>query len=92
MTSLYGALEDHESSKIHEDVAKSYLLACKNVDVRYVGTLLRNGAMQKRQSDIDLKRKVVKRLIDILVFIGRQGLTYCEAEEAAPDMDRANVN
>ena len=31
---LYRVLEDHETSKIHENAAKSYLVACKNVDDR----------------------------------------------------------
>ena len=48
--------------------------------------------MQKRQSEIDLKRKVVERLIDIIVFIGRQGLAYRATEESAADMYRTNIN
>ena len=48
--------------------------------------------MQRFQSEIDLKRKVVERLIDIIVFNVRQGLTYRAIEETAADLNSPDVN
>ena len=84
---IYRALEDHETSKIYENVAKSYLVASKSAYIRYIDTLLSKDAKQIANQ----KLKVVERLINIVVFIGRHGLAYCVTETTAVDLDRTKI-
>lgn len=67
--SLYGTLKKHEISKSHCAAASSLLQAnfkndigsCINIDVKRV-----------HLKEVECRRLVVKRLIDIIIFIGRQ--------------------
>jgi hypothetical protein len=87
---LYRVLTIHESSKGHEQAAMAYVIASKNADI---GTLINKAQMDKRKTDIDFRRKVIGRLIDIILFIGKQGLAFRgKREEAAADLNNEAVN
>src|SRR6185437_2982798 len=46
----------------------------------------------KHSSDIEIRRSVLYRLIDIILFIGRQGLAYRGTKEAAYTLEIKDLN
>lgn len=77
------SLASHETSKYHENSVIAFVKANKNKDI---STMLNKDQMEKMKSDTEFRRQVVRRLIDIIIFIGQQGLAYRGCEEA-PSLD-----
>lgn len=73
---VYEKVEVHEQSKSHQIALMAYLLAKKNLDIE--------SRVKKLHSvDVEQKRQVLKRIIDIIIFIGSQGLAFRGKNESA---------
>ena len=62
---------------------------------KYIGTLLNEVMQRKRLRNITTRRQVVSRIIDIILFIGRQCMYRTEAhnsQEAAYTLEDGNLN
>ena len=83
-------LQRHENLPAHGSAAESFLHLVKRKDIE---TLMNQNMVTKRKTDIEIRRQVVRRIIDIIVYIGRQGLAYrANVEEAAADIRNKHVN
>lgn len=78
--SIYGTLKKHEISKTHCAAAYSLLQANLKNDI---GRCININAKKVLLKEVECRRLVVKRLIDIITFIGRKGLSYRGKDEAA---------
>jgi len=76
--SLYQDIERHEKSKIHENSSLAVLRAVANNDI---GNLLNRNVFSQHAKDVQNRREILKRLIDIVLFIGTQGIPYRGKEE-----------
>ena len=85
---IYDAIKKHEISSTHQVSAEAYLLGNKHKTVLH---LLSN----ERCKEIQFRRQVMLRLIDIILFIGRQGLAFrgtCESLKflSNPSLNKGN--
>ena len=48
--------------------------------------------MNKRNAEVETHRQIVHRLIDIVLFIGKQGIAYRGTEETAATLDDKSSN
>lgn len=72
--------EEHENSKIHQQAITAALQCSMSKDI--VSLINRNMAL-KRLEEVEQRRLVLKRFIDIILFIGRQDLLFRSKEEGA---------
>jgi len=72
-TDIYQSIVRHEKSKSHMDAVNAALAAQVEKDV---ASLVNTDLAKLQKSQKDLKRQVVERIIDLSIFIGRQGLAY----------------
>jgi hypothetical protein len=86
---IYGQVVKHEEAQTHHEAMRAKLRAEMGKDI---GTLLNEDMQSKRLRDITTRRQVVSRIIDIILFIGRQGLSYRGSQEAAYTLDDGNLN
>ena len=70
---LYTRVSEHEALKAHSDNTKSYLLFNSKSMVENV---INETVVSKRLSDINFRRSVLNRVIDVIKLIGRQGLAF----------------
>ncbi|KAI6655421.1 hypothetical protein LOD99_2256 [Oopsacas minuta] len=70
---VYQRIEKHESSQYHKQNTDAFLIHSSECDISFL--LVRN-ATNIRKSQVIQKRKVMERIIDILMFIGKRGLSY----------------
>ena len=82
-------VERHEESVQHTtDVG-----ACKQADHQQdIANLLNNEQRTLRKNNNELKRKIIRRLMDITLFLGRQGLAYKGSEEGSHSLNNSKVN
>lgn len=77
---VYKATEVHVNSKTHQ-LAISVALHC--LLSRDIGSSINRDLTFKRAKKVEQRRLVLKRLIDIILFIGQQGLPFRGKEEGA---------
>lgn len=82
---VYKAAEDHGNSKTHQQVISAALQCTMNKDI---GSLINRDLTFKRLKEIEQGRLVLKRLIDIIIFIGYQGLPFRGKEEGAHSLNK----
>lgn len=70
---VYKAAEEHENSKTHQQSISAALQCAMSKDI---GSLIDRDLTFKRLKEIEQRRLVLKRLIDIIIFIERQGLPF----------------
>jgi len=73
---VYEKVEVHEQNKSHQMALMAYLLTKKNLDIE-------SRIKKLHSSDVEQKRQVLKRIIDIIIFIGSQGFAFREKNELA---------
>ena len=78
--SLYQDIERHEKSKIHENSSLAVLRAIASNDI---GNLINRNVFSQHAKEVKNRREILKRLIDIVLFIGTQGIPYRGKEEGA---------
>lgn len=89
LKSIYGTLKKHEMSKIHCAAASSLLQAILNNDI---GSCININVKKVNSKKVECRRLVIKKLIDIITFIGRQGLSYRGKDEAAYNLKDRSVD
>lgn len=87
--SLYGTLKTHELSKYHYAAASALLQAKSN---NSIDSCININVKSIHMKEVEYRRLVIKRLIDIIVFIGRQGLPFRGKEEVAYNLQNRSVN
>ncbi|KAJ8892922.1 hypothetical protein PR048_005503, partial [Dryococelus australis] len=79
------AVEIHENSKYHQNSVTAELQLCKQGDFK---SLLYNSQATYIEKQIETSRLILQHLIDITLFIGRQGLAYRRKEEASYSLNQ----
>ncbi|XP_025406602.1 uncharacterized protein LOC112680656, partial [Sipha flava] len=87
--SLYQDIERHENSKTHEESISTAIRFKLNNDIENV---INRDVMTKRALEVENRRKVLERLIDIIIFIGRQGIPYRGKFEGAYSLNNDKRN
>lgn len=82
---VYKAAEEHENSNTHRHAISAALQCSMSKDI---GSLIDRDLTFKRMKEIEQRRLVLKRLIDIIIFIGRQGLPFRGKEEGAHSLNK----
>ncbi|KAF0713627.1 zinc finger MYM-type protein 1-like, partial [Aphis craccivora] len=82
---VYNQVESHEKSSTHGMALMSFLLQSKNQCTKSLLT-------KKHSEDVLQRRLVLRRIIDIIKFIGTQGLEFRGKHEAAFSLDNNNTN
>ncbi|KAL4132621.1 hypothetical protein QTP88_009743 [Uroleucon formosanum] len=82
---VYKAAEEHENSKTHQQAISATLQCAMSKDI---GSLIDRNLTFKRLKEIEQRRLVLKRLIDIIIVIGRQGLQFRGKEESAHSLNK----
>ncbi|KAI6656207.1 hypothetical protein LOD99_1540 [Oopsacas minuta] len=70
---VYQRIEEHESSQYHKQNTDAFLIHSSECDISF---LLVRDATNIRKSQVIQKHKAMERIIDILMFIGKRGLSY----------------
>lgn len=70
---IYKAVETHEQSRYHDYAAKAAFRSQQGCDV---SSLIDSNQTKKREREVHTRRLVVQRLIDIFLFVGKQGIAY----------------
>lgn len=83
------AVNDHEISGNHRNASKA-LLAAKSL--KDVGTLIDENLASLNAKEKAKKRDIVKRVVDIVTFIGRQGLAFRGRDEGISDIKDHTTN
>lgn len=87
--SLYKDIESHENSNANEESVSTAVRFSLNKDIE---NIINRDVMAKRAIEIETRRKVIERLIDIILFIGRQGIPYRGKHEGAHSLNNENLN
>lgn len=77
---IYKAVEIHENSRYHQSFITAALQLCKEEDIE---SYLNRSQAKYREKQIETRRKLLQRLIDITLFIGRHGFANRENEETS---------
>jgi len=85
----YKDIERHENSTIHQNAANAVLRCNLENDI---GRLINRNFIMKRAKEIEQRRMVLNRLIDIVLFIGKQNKAYRGKYEGAHSLDDRNKN
>ena len=80
---------DHEQSKSHVIAVTAYLKACSEINI---DSLINKNQLNKRNAEVETHRQIVHHLIDIVLFIGKQGIAYRSTEETAATLDDKSSN
>ncbi|KAL4143955.1 hypothetical protein QTP88_006203 [Uroleucon formosanum] len=82
---VYKAAEEHENSKTHQQAISAALQCAMSKDIC---SLIDRDLTFKRLKEIEQRRLDLKRLIDIIIFIGRQGSPFRGKEEGAHSLNK----
>lgn len=85
----YKDIERHENSTIHQNAANAVLRCNLENDI---GRLINRNFIMKHAKEIEQRRMVLNRLIDIVLFIGKQNIAYRGKHEGAHSLDDRNKN
>lgn len=61
---VYKDLRNHKISKSHGNAVEAFLKASKSADI---GTLIDNDLMEKCKTQVEIRRQIVKRIIDNII-------------------------
>eukprot|EP00102_Acyrthosiphon_pisum_P011108 XP_008179712.1 PREDICTED: uncharacterized protein LOC103308322 [Acyrthosiphon pisum] len=86
---LYRDIVRHENSLFHQNSSCTAVRFQLNKDIECI---INRDVMAKRSQEVQNRRKVLERLIDIVIFIGRQGIPYRGKHEAANSLKNIEVN
>ncbi|XP_050064310.1 uncharacterized protein LOC126553187 [Aphis gossypii] len=86
---LYRDIVRHENSIFHQNSSCTAVRFQLNKDIECI---INRDVMAKRSQEVHNRRQVLERLIDIVIFIGRQGIPYRGKHEAANSLKNIEVN
>lgn len=70
---IYKAVDKHENSQSHINAATAAFQCLRGFDI---ATFMNSNLSKKRLKEIETRRLIVMRIIDIILFLGRQGMSY----------------
>ncbi|KAL4100932.1 hypothetical protein QTP88_020957 [Uroleucon formosanum] len=70
---VYGTVKKHEQSKTYGEAVSALLQANLNKNIE---SCININLREIHSKEVEFNRLVIKRLIDIIMFIGRQGLAF----------------
>jgi len=83
-------VEEHERSNIHRGCAEAYCLRASKSDI---ASLLYGPQIVAHRDQVRKKRQVLERVVDVIKFIGKRGLSYRgQQSEAAYTLDDHNID
>lgn len=86
----YTRIQEHEKSSEHSKNAEAFFLDQQNANVEQ---LMENECLSLRRQQVQTRRDVMKRIIDVLKVIGKCGLSFRgKRNEAARTLDDPDVN
>lgn len=77
---MYKVVEDYENLKLHQKAVSAALQCSMGKDI---GTCINRNLAFKHLEEIEQRRLVIKRLKDVIFFIGRQRLPFRSKEKGA---------
>lgn len=86
---VYGTVKKHEQSKTHGEAVSALLQANLNKNIE---SCININLREINSKEVEFNRLVIKRLIDIIMFIGRQGLAFRGKDEAAYSLEDKTIN
>lgn len=87
---IYSRIDEHDKSKIHLNSVDAYLLYKNSASI---DTLLTYGRSSIRRSQIESRRQILSRVIDVVKLIGKRNLAYRGHEgEAAYTLNNADID
>jgi hypothetical protein len=83
-------VEEHEKTETHHACAEAYFLRSNNADI---DNLLFQNQMSLHRAHVRKRREILQRIIDIVKFIGKRGLSYRgDKLEAAYSLENMSVD
>jgi len=86
---LYRDITIHENSIFGNNSTNTAVRFKLNKDIL---SILNLDVMAKRAQQVEIRRQILKRLIDIVLFIGQQGIPYRGKHEAAHSLTDNSLN
>ena len=86
---VYDAVNTHENSKEHFE---STTAALQCVSGKSVDDLMYKNMREKHLSEVEDRRKVLSRIIDIIIFLGKRGLAFRGKMEGAYNLGQGAVD
>jgi len=86
---LYRDIVRHENSIFHQNLSCTAVRFQLNKDIECI---INRDVMAKKSQEVHNRRQVLERLIDIVIFYGRQGIPYRGKHEAANSLKNIEVN
>jgi hypothetical protein len=77
---VHQRIEEHENSKYHEKCVEAHLMSASGRDI---DSILFSQQSKRRYQEVQEKRQVLERVIEILKMIGKRGLSYRSKNDAA---------
>lgn len=83
-------VEEHERSNMHRGCAEAYFLRASKSDI---ASLLHGPQIVAHRDQVRKRRQVLERVVDVVKFIGKRGLSYRgQQSEAAYTLDDHNID
>lgn len=87
---VYERIKDHEESKNHKKSSKYYMSDSQG---KSVDGLFNRVQWNQREHEVIKRRLAAKTIVEIVKFIGKQGLSFRgHRHEAAYELDNPTVN
>ncbi len=84
---VYDAVSTQENSKEH---LASTTTALQYVSGKSVEDLISKNQREKHSSEVEGRRNILRRIIDIILFLGKQGLVFRGKFEGAYSLSEAD--
>lgn len=86
---LYCRINDHENSRNHYYCVDTYMMHTKE---KSIDVLLFKNQLTKRMQEVEHRRMIFQRIVDVIKLIGKRGLSFRGAYESAKDLANPNVS
>ena len=86
---IYDSINAHESSKVHNASVSASIQAEAQKDI---SSLINTDMLIIHRKEVEQRRLVIRRLIDLIIFIGRQGVAYRGSVESAYSLEDRSKN
>ena len=86
-------IRNYEKTKTHKDAKVAEVLFKEGLDIKSLLDQQSKEREEKRIKDVKMNREIVKRIIDAILFLGKQGLAFRgHNENMAKNSDLNNGN
>ena len=78
----------HEESKVHRMAASQYVEAKR---MQVMGDSVSQQLSRAYNSEVQLNRRNIKRILELILLFGRQGIAYRGHDESGTSLNRGNL-